>query len=268
MSLITRCPACETMFRVVPDQLRISGGWVRCGTCNEAFDASAHLVELPTLAQQEAVSSEALEPTPPEVIEPAPEPTPTPTPEVSVVLPVAVPQEPVSFMDEAAATAPSRWHRPWVRAGLTLAAVLLCFGLLVQVWLQERDRLLAQVPGARLVLRYICQPLGCAVWLPRQIDAILIDGASFNKVDDTVFQLNFALRNTAMVDLALPAFELTLTDSQDQPFMRRIFRANEFELGNRLLRAGAELNGKAMLAIDFPAAAAPLAGYRLVAFYP
>ncbi|MDP3701572.1 MAG: DUF3426 domain-containing protein [Hylemonella sp.] len=43
MSLITRCPACRTMFKVVPDQLRISEGWVRCGKCEEIFDASAHM---------------------------------------------------------------------------------------------------------------------------------------------------------------------------------------------------------------------------------
>lgn len=44
MSLITRCPACETLFKVVPDQLRISDGWVRCGQCDEIFDASLHLL--------------------------------------------------------------------------------------------------------------------------------------------------------------------------------------------------------------------------------
>jgi len=31
------------MFKVVPDQLRISDGWVRCGQCDEVFDANAHL---------------------------------------------------------------------------------------------------------------------------------------------------------------------------------------------------------------------------------
>lgn len=31
------------MFKVVPDQLRISDGWVRCGQCNEIFDANSHL---------------------------------------------------------------------------------------------------------------------------------------------------------------------------------------------------------------------------------
>lgn len=45
MSLITRCPACGTMFKVVPDQIRISDGWVRCGHCAEVFDAPAHWVD-------------------------------------------------------------------------------------------------------------------------------------------------------------------------------------------------------------------------------
>lgn len=42
MSLLTRCPACETCYRVVPDQLRVSEGWVRCGQCMEIFDAVAN----------------------------------------------------------------------------------------------------------------------------------------------------------------------------------------------------------------------------------
>jgi len=45
MSLLTRCPACITLYRVVPDQLRISDGWVKCGQCGDIFDASQHLVE-------------------------------------------------------------------------------------------------------------------------------------------------------------------------------------------------------------------------------
>jgi predicted Zn finger-like uncharacterized protein len=44
MSLITRCPACGTMFKVVTDQLKVSQGWVRCGHCADVFDASKHLL--------------------------------------------------------------------------------------------------------------------------------------------------------------------------------------------------------------------------------
>ena len=42
MALITRCPACSTMFKVVSDQLKVSDGWVRCGQCAEIFDAQMY----------------------------------------------------------------------------------------------------------------------------------------------------------------------------------------------------------------------------------
>lgn len=48
MNLIACCPACQTSYRVVPDQLRISDGWVRCGQCGEVFDASQQLVDAET----------------------------------------------------------------------------------------------------------------------------------------------------------------------------------------------------------------------------
>lgn len=53
-SLVTRCPACSTLFKVVPDQLRISDGWVRCGQCDEVFDAHVHM-QAPMRLQEEAL---------------------------------------------------------------------------------------------------------------------------------------------------------------------------------------------------------------------
>ncbi len=50
MGLITRCPACQTSFRVVPDQLRMSEGWARCGQCSEIFDAASSLQDDSQLA--------------------------------------------------------------------------------------------------------------------------------------------------------------------------------------------------------------------------
>jgi predicted Zn finger-like uncharacterized protein len=47
MSYTTRCPACGTTFRVVPDQLKVSDGWVRCGFCGDVFDATLDLQEWP-----------------------------------------------------------------------------------------------------------------------------------------------------------------------------------------------------------------------------
>jgi len=41
----TRCPACQTVFRVAPEQVKVRAGKVRCGECNEIFNALDHLLE-------------------------------------------------------------------------------------------------------------------------------------------------------------------------------------------------------------------------------
>ncbi len=46
MSLATRCTSCGTVFRVVQDQLKVSEGWVRCGRCDEVFNAIEGLFDL------------------------------------------------------------------------------------------------------------------------------------------------------------------------------------------------------------------------------
>jgi predicted Zn finger-like uncharacterized protein len=53
MSLVTRCPKCNTDFLVSLDQLRVHDGLVRCGTCANIFDGYAQLEsELPTLTHR------------------------------------------------------------------------------------------------------------------------------------------------------------------------------------------------------------------------
>ncbi|HET9976861.1 MAG TPA: zinc-ribbon and DUF3426 domain-containing protein [Burkholderiaceae bacterium] len=46
MSLATRCDTCNTVFRVVQDQLKVSEGWVRCGRCGHVFNALEGLFDL------------------------------------------------------------------------------------------------------------------------------------------------------------------------------------------------------------------------------
>lgn len=47
MALTTRCPQCGTTFKVVPDQLRVRNGLVRCGACSTVFDGRACLLPEP-----------------------------------------------------------------------------------------------------------------------------------------------------------------------------------------------------------------------------
>nr|MBP7502905.1 zinc-ribbon domain-containing protein [Aquabacterium sp.] len=76
MSLATRCIHCGTIFKIVEDQLKVSEGWVRCGRCNEVFNA------LPTLFDMD---SEA----PPPRRTPAPPPQQTPVMEAFTFTPPA-----------------------------------------------------------------------------------------------------------------------------------------------------------------------------------
>lgn len=111
MALATRCPHCNTTFRVASDQLKLRGGIVRCGTCSQVFDGNAALVDLDAVAKNippppapepepepdlapEIVAEPEPEPEP-EII-PAPEPEPEPEPEPS---PSAVFDEEVAAID-------------------------------------------------------------------------------------------------------------------------------------------------------------------------
>jgi len=46
MLLATRCPFCESVFRLLPEQLTLRGGRVRCGHCKQVFDASSSLFDV------------------------------------------------------------------------------------------------------------------------------------------------------------------------------------------------------------------------------
>lgn len=308
MSQITRCPACETMFKVVPDQLRISDGWVRCGQCDEVFDASAHLVDIVAddaalapqadigLGGQEGlpesvaagespgpfmavdVGSAAVEPVLEEfrgLDEAADALSPSLAGSADGVQASAMPDmarmqadsPEVSFMRGSAAPG-AFWRRPLVRATLWLFAPVLCLGLAVQVIVQERDRIAAMEPGLKPLVEAVCVVLQCAIAPLRQIDAVVIESSSFNKIRGDVYRLNFTLKNTAPIHLAVPAIELAVTDLQDQPLMRRVFMSEEFGIRSAVLQGASESSGSITLNIKTNGHADRIAGYRLLAFYP
>lgn len=76
---VTRCPECQTTFRVTPEQLQARAGKVRCGHCQGVFNALAHLIdETPGEPLQEITEA------PSAVTAVVEAPTPTPPPETPV----------------------------------------------------------------------------------------------------------------------------------------------------------------------------------------
>lgn len=291
MSLITRCPACATMFKVVPDQLRVSDGWVRCGQCAEVFDANANL------HTGTVVAVVATEPR----VEPEAEPFLTVDPralDIEQIDAGDAPQEPKldlgSFTDKSPATdappvmnqeqakeddvlehaflrpdsKPVRGGRRSVRIGLALLSVLMGLALVLQVVIRERDWLVAVEPASRRVLAPLCEWVGCEVAPLRRIESVVIDSSSFTKVRMDAYRLSFTLKNTSPTPLATPALELTLTNLQDQAVVRRVFVSADLGDKTGVIEPGAELVVNLPLAIKLGSNAEKISGYRLLSFYP
>lgn len=169
-----------------------------------------------------------------------------------------------------AASAPAFWRGVKGRALLVAGIVLGVLLLTVQVLHQERDAIVARQPGMRPLMSGVCAITGCQLSALRQIGDITIDGAAFarEKVGDG-YRLSFTLRNAASVPLAMPAIELSLLDTQEQAVIRRVLLPADFGAPAELAARG-ERVASMPLALDAAQAASlpPVAGYRLVAFYP
>lgn len=333
------------MFRVVPDQLRISDGWVRCGQCDEVFDANAHLQTLSTPVTALAIStpspltasrsdpvselssanttqtspvaaaydwgdivSSTTLPDVPVPVEQQHNPPEVPVAEIAVEPEAAaaqdqsvsdyqqeddpflsksphdlyvpgesmpeevVPEEtlatdtPLSFMPRV--EKPSRRSRLLGAPLLLVMFALLTLGLGGQIVMLERNRLSAVFPAVRPALQVVCDVVGCAIAAPRQIEAIAIDSSSFNSIKPGVYILHVTLKNAAALALENPALELTLTDLQDQPLLRRVIQAGEYAGFQPVIAAGAELTLSVPVSVHTGAALEKIAGYKLLAFYP
>lgn len=110
MALATQCPHCGTQFRVAADQLKLRGGIVRCGACQQIFDGNSALIDLAAgPAPVVAAPTDAAAEVPSPGISPAPvDETPVETP-VETLAPVSEPvaqQEPEQEPEPAPASTP------------------------------------------------------------------------------------------------------------------------------------------------------------------
>lgn len=74
--MFTRCPACDTAFRITPAQIKARQGRVRCGHCMNSFDALASLAEdagAPPPADEASIVADDVAAASPETVPPPPE---------------------------------------------------------------------------------------------------------------------------------------------------------------------------------------------------
>ncbi|PIF27076.1 putative Zn finger-like uncharacterized protein [Acidovorax sp. 56] len=175
----------------------------------------------------------------------------------------ATPTEDVSFVKAARRRA--FWRKPLVRVALVAVSLGLLAVLAGQVAVHERNRLAAMEPRLRPALLALCEPLQCVLAPQRQISDVVIDSSSFNKARGDSYVLAITMKSRATLPLEMPAVELTLTDAQDQPVLRRVLLPSEMSAPQEL-PAGGEWN--AAVSVLVTTGGARVAGYRLLAFYP
>lgn len=248
MSLVTRCPACGTAFRVQSSQLAAHSGTVRCGKCGGVFNGVAALVE-----DDERLLLE-------------------PSPQLGLFDPsrdASTPAGRAAPVPDFLAAEPASRRARWLWA---LAAVMALVAMTTQVAYRFRAELAAAWPAAREPLREFCRALGCDMSLPRRPELMSIDSSELQAdARQGLIVLNAVIRNRARFPQDYPALELTLTDEGDRPVLRRVLSPRDYLERSRaeaLTREGIAGGTEAALRVLLDTSRTRATGYRLYLFYP
>jgi len=288
--MLTTCPECHTTFRVTQEHLGLRRGLVRCGHCEVVFNAYdsllAELLAPPNepdkiedaqiLTLPEETSSEAQVP---ELAVEAQPPAPEPEPPASVGGPLAgriplagrSPSEETSesiLLSELPTRANKKRAAPPGRPRffLRLLAVLLLSGmLLLQMALFLRADLAAAVPATRPLLQALCQPLGCSVPLPRQLDKAAIAASSLehDAENNSRVRLSLLIANRSGLRQTWPHIVLTLTDVRDAPVAQRVFAPREYLAKGASPETGMAAGEEQEIRLDLDTGTLAATGYAL-----
>lgn len=282
MSMYTRCPHCDTHFRVVREQLQASSGQVRCGRCQQVFDAFATLsAQLPPSV---ATASPPAQPpaAPPSL---SAEATPSTPPPAENEQTATVASKPAGLREAPRALAPEteiltlpddlfgpgatrsqrglRW--PWAFG--SLAAFLACLAQILYFFATD---LAARLPEVRPQLTEACRWLRCTVALPRMPEQLFIEASDLQVLDAArprEVLLTATIRNRALLTQELPLIELTLTDTANQTNARKVFYPADYLDKTQDPAQGIGSNQEVPIKLYLDTGDIKPAGYRLYLFF-
>lgn len=263
----TRCPHCDTRFKIAAAQLQAHQGQVRCGHCLLAFDARLEFIsdephpqlelhELAVSVPHVSVPS-ASEPDLDFSLHPSMRTQPLRDDPAPQNLPVDTP------VDLALIKRGGGWL-------VLLLIALLALALLLQLSYMWRADLAARVPASQPLLNTLCGWLSCQVGLPQSSELISIESSNLeaDPNNSQLISLNVLLRNHANYALALPLLELTLNDTQERPMARRVFKPAEYLTAPQQAEAGVAANQELNIKVWLELHGLNPSGYRLVLIYP
>jgi len=181
-------------------------------------------------------------------------------------LPATGPAEP-AFLREA--PTPRRRKISMLFGG---AAILLAVLLLAQLAVTFRAEILTKFPNARPALGQLCKIFRCTVSWPTRGDLLAVVGSELQALPGTsVFELTAIVRNRGNLTLALPAIELTLSDTLNRTVARKVFVPSDYlaaETDPRgTLQAGLEAGADLTIKVAFEAHGLNASGFIVYPFY-
>ncbi|NBX53763.1 MAG: DUF3426 domain-containing protein [Betaproteobacteria bacterium] len=272
MTLAVQCPQCLTAFKVVQDQLKVAQGWVKCGRCQQVFNAHSHGLELdeigPTqdsgpVVHPSTAMAEPLAPAdaPGEGLQPDAS-TPD-TIQVSSINPTAIAQgmDASEFGMPLAERAAPRSRRIW-----TVLIGVLGLLLAAQMAWWNKSQWLAHWPQAHEWVQAACAQGRCQMDWPHGLDAVMIERAHFEPDGEGHHRLQIQLSNRAQHTVATPWLDLTLTDDEDRIVIRRMLAPQEMGLPQQL-SPNMDVVSSVYWRVDSDVEDR-LSGYRAEIFYP
>jgi predicted Zn finger-like uncharacterized protein len=201
--------------------LRISPGATPVATISEAAPPAAG--RGPSIAEQ-AQSATGV---PTLIIAGAPELPPEAALDGIEVIEIPAVAEPTR-MEEAAAEPQFLREPPRERRGFSIVfgggSLLLALLAVAQLAVIFRGEVLRHWPGARPALVAACDVLRCTVGWPTQPAELAVIASELQAIAGTdVLELTTVVRNRAAFTQALPALEVTLSDTQNRPLARKVF---------------------------------------------
>lgn len=209
--MFTRCPGCQSVFRLGAFALAESAGVVRCGQCGKTFNALSHLFNDHPASDQAPLAGSGI---PPLLEEVAVEQVELPWSSPEATLPAG--PGPVLDFDEFSppdSRPPAGWV--WKVATLTLAATL-AVQLIIQ-W---------QTPGSVLD-RLVGTGIGASASPSGIIQVISRDMHRHPSLDDAII-ISATLRNPSEQHLEWPVLEIRLYDPSQQVLGVRRLEPEEY----------------------------------------
>ena len=304
MNYITSCPACETQFLLTTEHLKAHRGKVQCGHCEHIFNAKNRLTEISDDIHSPAEYQASIEAHNSDITQTI---DAKPISEVLNVALGAVPNldnlddlevdkksndpyigntdiesqpDIIKVYDANQINAPifiddlttnPQFAKPKTKVSVWL--VFLGLVLAISAGLQSvyylRTSIAADYPQFKPYLVQACVALKCEISLPKNLDFFALDDTDMQEDYEhkNVIKFSSLLINNAPYAQAYPNIELTLTDTADQPVLRKLIKPSEYLASNTNADAGIDSREEMRINLSINVTDVAVAGYRVLPIY-